>query len=144
MYTKKSEVIHGPNYPAGTWNDVDVAFEPGLLYICTYEPTTAVSTTDLTTLVTSTEESSTLTTLSNSSTQITVAMSETTTSELINLNPIKYVEVYPVVIPSTTTSTTSTELAYKTTVTDPIIVRISSTTNFDAKTISEQLSWVFK
>ena len=104
----------------------------------------AISTTMLTTLITSTEESSTLTTLSNSTTQITTAMSETTRNEFINLDPIRYVEVYPAMIPLTATPTTSTtEWTDKMTVTDPFLVPISSPTKFDAKT-AELLSLGFK
>ena len=35
VYTAKGERDHGPDYPAGTWNDIDGIF---VNFICSYEP----------------------------------------------------------------------------------------------------------
>ena len=37
-YSKASEDHHGPNFPAGSWNDVPATFYAWTSYMCTYEP----------------------------------------------------------------------------------------------------------
>ena len=89
-------------------------------------------------------ESTTLTTLSaKSTTQTTDPMD--VMNELITLKPIIFVEVNPVIIPSTAIPTTSsTDPTGETTVIDPMLVSISSPSKLDAETTTEALSQGFK
>ena len=106
--------------------------------------TTTVPTTSMSIEQTTGEESTTLTTLSTKSITQTADSMDVIT-QLINLNPIIFVEVNPVMIPSTATRTTSTiGLTDKTTVTDPILASMSSSTKVNAKTTIEVLSRGFK
>ena len=105
---------------------------------------TSVPTASMSTEPTTGEESTTLTTLSTKSTTLTTDTMDVM-NEFVNLDPIIFVEVNPVIISSSAIPTTSiTGLTDETTVTDPILASMSSPTKLDAETTTELLSQGFK